>query len=68
MDSVLHYREDVGGFLRNWIPQFAAENRSYLTAAVGCTGGQHRSVYLVEALAGYFRIEHDLIVRHRDLR
>lgn len=68
MDQVRRYRDDVTEFLRRWIPRFAAENRSYLTAAVGCTGGQHRSVYLVEALAEHFRAEHDLIVRHRDLR
>lgn len=67
--EVQGYLDDIGGFLERWVPQFAAEGRSYLTAAIGCTGGQHRSVYLVEALAVRFRSDaHDLLVRHRDLR
>jgi UPF0042 nucleotide-binding protein len=55
-------------FLEQWIPAFAADNRSYLTIAIGCTGGQHRSVYLVERLAQHFR-EHypSLATRHREL-
>lgn len=67
--EVQSYLDDVGTFLDRWVPKFAAENRSYLTAAVGCTGGQHRSVFLVEALAARFRSDrYDLLVRHRDLR
>jgi UPF0042 nucleotide-binding protein len=66
--EVRGYLDDVGNFLARWVPQFAAENRSYLTAAIGCTGGQHRSVYLAEALAARFRSDrYDLLVRHRDL-
>lgn len=66
--EVARYLDDLGSFLERWVPRFAAENRSYLTAAIGCTGGQHRSVYLVEALAARFRSDHyDLLVRHRDL-
>jgi UPF0042 nucleotide-binding protein len=69
ISEVQSYLEDVTAFLERWIPLFAAENRSYLTTAVGCTGGQHRSVYLVEALAQHFRsTRHDLLVRHRDMR
>ncbi|MEM9058686.1 MAG: RNase adapter RapZ [Pseudomonadota bacterium] len=45
---------DITGYLRNWLPHFTGNNRSYLTVAVGCTGGQHRSVYLVEHLAAAF--------------
>lgn len=68
-DEVGAFLDDLAGFLARWIPRFAAENRSYLTIAVGCTGGQHRSVYLVEALASRFRhTGHDLLVRHRDMR
>lgn len=67
--EVREYLDDIAAFLQRWIPRFAAENRSYLTIAIGCTGGQHRSVYLTEALAGRFRVsEYDLLVRHRDLR
>jgi len=66
--EVQSYLDDVTSFLQRWVPQFAAENRSYLTAAIGCTGGQHRSVYLVEALAERFRSSlYDILVRHRDL-
>lgn len=46
--------EDIVGFLERWIPEFIKTNRSYLTVAIGCTGGQHRSVYLVERLARHF--------------
>lgn len=46
--------EDIIRFLEHWIPEFERANRSYLTIAVGCTGGQHRSVYLVERLAAHF--------------
>lgn len=67
--EVRHYLDDLNRFLKRWVPQFAAEGRSYLTVAIGCTGGQHRSVYLVEALAARFRSgPNDLLVRHRDLR
>ena len=67
--EVRHYLDDLSKFLTRWIPRFGAEGRSYLTVAIGCTGGQHRSVYLVESLAARFRSgPNDLLVRHRDLR
>ena len=67
--EVTGYLEDVAHFLERWVPRFVAENRSYLTIAIGCTGGQHRSVYITEALAARFRDgNYDLIVRHRDTR
>jgi len=61
--------EDLRVFLERWIPRFQAENRSYLTVALGCTGGQHRSVYLVERLAQYFQDQGNVVVilRHREL-
>jgi UPF0042 nucleotide-binding protein len=60
---------DVAGFLERWIPRFEAEGRSYLTVAIGCTGGQHRSVHLVELLANKFKgISSNVIVRHRELQ
>jgi len=61
--------DDLTVFLDNWIEQFAADNRSYLTIAIGCTGGQHRSVYIAEQLVQYFtQKQHDVLVRHRELR
>ena len=62
------YLEQVCAFMDDWLPVFEAENRSYLTVAIGCTGGQHRSVYLVEALSAHLR-HHDIAVsvRHREL-
>lgn len=60
--------EHIIYFLETWIPQFAAEDRSYLTIALGCTGGQHRSVYLAEQLARHFKPQREeVLVRHREL-
>jgi UPF0042 nucleotide-binding protein len=58
---------DIRDFLGRWLPDFVADNRSYLTVAIGCTGGQHRSVYLAEKLSSYFRHEQQVLVRHREL-
>ncbi len=57
--------EDIRRFLDEWLPAYVRDNRSYLTAAIGCTGGQHRSVYLAEWLAGQFRDRARVLVRHR---
>jgi len=60
--------EDMRDFIARWLPSLVRSNRSYLTVAVGCTGGQHRSVYLAERLAAHFRgAEGVALVRHRDL-
>ena len=59
--------EDIRGFVARWLPCFVADNRSYLTVAIGCTGGEHRSVYFVEALARHFRQSRRVLVRHREL-
>ena len=59
---------DITGFLQRWLPSLVRSNRSYLTVAVGCTGGQHRSVYLAEKLAAHFNTSFgQALVRHRDL-
>lgn len=60
---------DIQSFLQTWIPHFEAENRSYLTVSIGCTGGQHRSVYLVQRLASAFQDERgaEIAIRHREL-
>jgi UPF0042 nucleotide-binding protein len=65
---VNEFYQDIVGFLERWVARFEAEGRSYLTIAVGCTGGQHRSVYLIDALAKRFRSPFlNVIVRHREL-
>lgn len=58
---------DIRYFLEKWLPCFIRDNRSYLTVAIGCTGGQHRSVYFAEKLAERFREEYQVLVRHRGL-
>jgi UPF0042 nucleotide-binding protein len=66
--DVTRFFEDVRDFITRWLPSLVRSNRSYLTVAVGCTGGQHRSVYLAERLAAHFRsAEGQALVRHRDL-
>lgn len=57
----------IAGFLRSWLPALARDHRSYVTVAIGCTGGQHRSVYLVEKLAAQFEGEWQTLRRHREL-
>lgn len=58
---------DIRDFLEKWLPCFMRDNRAYLTIAIGCTGGQHRSVYFAETLAQHFRPAHQVLVRHRGL-
>ncbi|MFA7239981.1 MAG: RNase adapter RapZ [Sulfuricellaceae bacterium] len=60
--------DDIRLFVGNWLPAFIRDNRSYLTIALGCTGGQHRSVYFAEKLAADFRAQQrQVLVRHREL-
>ena len=65
--AVTRWLEDVSGLLARWLPEIVKENRASVTVAVGCTGGKHRSVYLVERLADAFRREWSVLVRHRGL-
>jgi UPF0042 nucleotide-binding protein len=66
--SVEQMFEDLTGFLDRWIPRFEADNRSYMTIAIGCTGGHHRSVYFVERLSAYYRNrDAQVLTRHREL-
>jgi len=58
---------DIYHFVASWLPDYARDNRNYLTVAIGCTGGQHRSVYLVERLAQTFTPRYQVQVRHREL-
>ena len=58
--------DDIERFVRKWLPQYSSDTRSYLTVAIGCTGGKHRSVYIVETLATRFSDHPQLLVRHRN--
>ena len=58
---------DIRKFVADWLPCFLADNRSYLTVAIGCTGGQHRSVYFAEKLASHFKSQQQVLLRHREL-
>ena len=61
------YVEEVLGFLQRWLPKFVLDHRTSITVAVGCTGGQHRSVYVVDQLAGRLAVDYQVLARHRDL-
>jgi UPF0042 nucleotide-binding protein len=59
---------DLTSFFERWIPRFEADGRSYLTIAIGCTGGQHRSVYMGEKLRNHFGGQgRKVMLRHREL-
>jgi RNase adapter protein RapZ len=59
---------DIRSFLERWLPAFESEDRAYATVAVGCTGGRHRSVYVVEKLAKAFKGRYEpVVVRHKEL-
>ena len=66
--AVLTMIDDIVGFLERWIPHYKDFQRSYLTVAIGCTGGQHRSVYITEAVAERLSTDHETIqTRHHEL-
>jgi UPF0042 nucleotide-binding protein len=73
LPAVNEMEHDIIQFVQKWLPSYIADGRSYLTVAIGCTGGQHRSVYLVDRLMDYFSTQHQLsssvhlIARHREL-
>jgi RNase adapter protein RapZ len=66
-EQVRRMGADIRGFVESWLPCFIRDNRSYLTIAIGCTGGRHRSVYLVESIAAHFQAQRNVLVRHREL-
>lgn len=67
-NEVIEMRDDLTAFLARWTPRFERDGRSYLTIAIGCTGGQHRSVYMAEVLREYFEsLGRRVLIRHREL-
>ena len=58
---------DIYHFVASWLPDYARDNRNYLTVAIGCTGGRHRSVYFAERLARAFSQRYQVLTRHREL-
>jgi RNase adapter protein RapZ len=67
--AVQQMTDDLSDFLERWLPRFEADHRAYMTLAIGCTGGQHRSVYMVETLGNRFHGRFaDVLVRHRELQ
>ena len=60
--------QDIRQYVEKWLPCFIRDHRAYLTVAIGCTGGQHRSVYLCEQLAQHFSTQEQCLVRHRELK
>jgi UPF0042 nucleotide-binding protein len=67
-ESVAAMRDDILAFLKHWIPEYRKSNRGFLTVAIGCTGGQHRSVYMAEQLAASLREFSGLVsTRHKEL-
>ena len=66
--NVIEMLADIQHYVEKWLPGFVQDNRSYLTVSIGCTGGQHRSVYFVEQLSNYFKQQKQrVIARHREL-
>ena len=66
--EVQEMMDHIEGFLQNWIPRFKQQNRCYLTVSIGCTGGQHRSVFIAQQLYDNFRDSSDNVtIRHREM-
>ena len=65
--DAINLLSDIRNFIERWLPAYQRDNRSYLTVAIGCTGGQHRSVFMVEQLATHFKNQARVLIRHREL-
>lgn len=67
-NPVIDMLDDLKSYLAKWIPQIENADRTYLTIAIGCTGGMHRSVYMVERLYEHLNKSYNIIARHRELK
>lgn len=67
-ESVRNYIKDIADFLEKWLDKFKQEGRSYLTISVGCTGGHHRSVYIIDQLSKQLSKKHNILTLHRNLK
>lgn len=66
---VMKFIWQIQNFISTWLPHLERNNRSYVTIAIGCTGGQHRSVYVAQSLADAFKATHgDVQIKHRELK
>ena len=59
---------NIARFLKKWIPIFLKSDRNYLTVSIGCTGGQHRSVYITEKVSMQLRKKYNILIKHRDIK
>jgi len=67
-DTVNAMFADISKFLKTWLPEFQQNNRTYMTVSIGCTGGQHRSVYMAERLFAHYQQSYGNVqLRHREL-
>ncbi len=64
-DTVQSMINDISGFVQRWLPEYSSDTRNYLTVAIGCTGGKHRSVFVAEQLAKQFH-NYSPLLRHRN--
>lgn len=66
-EDIQDYYQDISSFITKWLPSFKKGTRSYLTIAIGCTGGKHRSVYLAQRLFELLQDENNVLVKHREI-